>query len=371
MANDIVYEKILRPLLFAVDPEQAHHFAQYILQLAEPLLPALGLRYNKNDLACQHLGVRFENPIGLAAGFDKNARLISAYNALGFGFAEIGSVCARPHGGNPTPRLFRLAEDRALINRLGLNTLGAEMIALGLAKYSSGFPLPAGVNIAKTNDPKICGEAAIEDVLYSFEKMQNFPFKYATLNCSCPNTSEGCLKESQELGKLLEQIRSVNQNKLPILLKLSPDSTDDFIKETARIGNDFDIAGYVCGNTTLKRDGLRADASRLSEIGAGGLSGSPLKAHNLALTKKLSKLKNPKQIIIGVGGIVNGQDAFDYLKAGASLLQIYTGFVYRGPSTVKQICQELSALLAQNGLSLQELCAQNGLGLQNSALKTD
>lgn len=359
MSRDIIYEKLIRPLLFTVDPESVHHLAHSVLPAAPLLLSALGLTYKKDGLQTDLFGTTINNPIGLAAGFDKNGSLSSVLGLLGFGFAEIGSVCARPHGGNPKPRLFRLADDQALINRLGLNGMGAEVVSQRLAQ--ARLSLPIGVNIAKTNDPSITGAAAVEDLAYSFERIKNLPVKYVTINTSCPNTKEGCLKESRFLNDALQRICEANTASLPLLLKLSPDSEQSFNEELVAVARSYTLAGFVCGNTTVSRDGLATDAKRLQEIGAGGLSGKPLKPLNIELTKLVARLKSPEQIIMGVGGISTGQDVFDYLSAGAKLVQIYTGFVYRGPSAVKQMCEELEAILRQKGMTLAQL---------NSSLET-
>ena len=353
MSRDLLYENLLRPVLFSLDPEEVHKFAHHALLTASPLLAAMPFRYKGTDLQVELFGKTLENPIGLAAGFDKNGSLASVLSSLGFGFVEIGSVCARPHGGNTRPRLFRLSEDSALINRLGLNGLGAQVVSTSLER--TNFSLPCAINIAKTNDPQITGDAAVEDIVYSFSLIKNLPVEFVTINTSCPNTAEGCVKESSVIASTLERVTAINDRKLPLLLKLSPDSSDDFIEELVSISIKQNLAGYVCGNTTVSRDGLATSSDRLTAIGAGGLSGAPLKKLNLDLTRKIAKLKSPSQIIIGVGGISTGQDAFDYLSAGALCLEIYTGFVYRGPTCVRQICEELSQILKQRGVTLSEL----------------
>ena len=356
MSRDILYDSLIRPLLFNSDPEEVHHFAQTAMKALAPVLPALSLNYKKNDLSVNVFGTIFANPIGLAAGFDKNASLIEQLPYFGFSFVEIGSVCAQPFGGNDKPRLFRLPEDEGLINRLGLNGLGAEVVASRLERLGE-CKIPFGINIAKTNKAEIKGDAAVEDIAYTFERVKDIKnLKYLTINTSCPNTHEGCLKESEQLARVLDKISPAAQKlNLPILVKLSSDSEPSFITELVNLSSAYKVQGFVCGNTSTARDGLKTNGARLQEIGNGGLSGKPLKERNLKLAKAVQGLKRENQIIIGVGGIMTGQDAFDYLSSGAELLQIYTGFVYRGPSTVKLICEELSAILQNKGLTLLEL----------------
>lgn len=357
MADDLLYQNLLRPLLFKLDPESVHHFAHHALLTASPILGLLPFRYGKDDLKLTLFGRELSHPIGLAAGFDKNGSLTPVLGSLGFSFMEIGSVCARPHGGNPRPRLFRLSDDRALINRLGLNGLGAQTVAGILA--GKKFSLPCGINIAKTNDPAITGEDAVEDLVYSFSVIKDLPIEFVTINASCPNTAEGCLKESSVLAATLDKIIAINDRNLPLLLKLSPDSTDRFLEDLATICKERKIAGYVCGNTTVSRDDLKTPPQRLESIGWGGMSGMPLKHLNLALTQKMAKLKSAEQIIVGVGGIFSGQDAYDYLLAGANVLEVYTGFIYRGPSCAKFICDELSELLKRDNLTLGQVAEKS------------
>ncbi|MBY0546231.1 MAG: quinone-dependent dihydroorotate dehydrogenase [Candidatus Obscuribacterales bacterium] len=353
MSRDSLYENVIRPILFSFDPEEAHNVIHSMLTLPAAGVALASCRYKGSDLQTNFLGTKLSNPVGLAAGFDKNGSLVSVLGDLGFGFAEIGSVCARPHGGNPRPRLFRLPQDEALINRLGLNGLGAEIVGLRLA--SARPSLPIGLNIAKTNDATLIGDAAIEDVMQTFTRLHSLPVAYFTINASCPNTKEGCIKETNMLSNLFAQVRKANTRQAPILVKLSPDSTDDFVQEIVAMAIDQKLAGFVCGNTTIKRDGLLTSSEAVQNIGLGGLSGRPLKSLNENLCRKVFRLKQPDQVIIGVGGVGSGQDVFDYLKTGASVVQLYTAMVYRGPRAVKQICQELSEILKHSDEQLGSL----------------
>lgn len=346
MPHDFLYENILRPLLFKQDAESVHHFVSGCLQASAPFLSLLPFKYAKNDLAVNLFDHAFANPIGIAAGFDKNGNLISALGHLGFGFAEIGSICASPHGGNDKPRLFRLSSERALRNHLGLNGLGAETVVRQLTNKKAS--LPYAVNIAKTNNPAIKGDEAVKDYLYSFMRVKELPVIYVAVNVSCPNTKEGCINEAGLIKTVLEEIHGANKRGIPILLKLSPDSNDQFLADLVAAGSKF-VQGYICGNTTTSLAGLSGEP-----VGIGGISGPPLKAANLQLVRKIKNMKNTNQIIIGVGGISSGQDAYDYIRSGASLVELYTGLVYYGPTLVKQICEELSLLLERDGLSLAQ-----------------
>jgi len=359
MGRDLIYETILRPLLFQLDSEAAHHLAHRAATIATPLLSGLSgcFTYPGNDLKVSAHGLDFSNPVGLAAGFDKNGRLLSVLKHLGFGFVEIGSITARPSSGNPRPRLFRLPADQALINRLGLNGDGAEAVAERLKK--SAFELPVGINIAKTNDPSITGDAAIADILFSFSQVKDLPVSFITINASCPNTKEGQLAEKHNLTVIFEEIQKNNSRNLPVFVKLSPDSTQQLIEDIVLGAVTFGLAGFVCGNTTTSRNDLATSATIIDNYGAGGLSGAPLKPLALDLCRKVFALKSANQVIIGVGGVSSGQDAYDFIKAGANAVEMYTGLVYHGPTLPKQINQELSRLLKRDGLTLSQAIGIN------------
>lgn len=343
------YEKIIRPLLFQMDPEQAHVLVHGLLKhFGKIVSRASGTaNYSGSDLSCDLFGRQLSNPIGLAAGFDKNGELVEVLGSMGFGFAEVGSVCARATNGNPKPRLFRLPEDNAAINRLGLNGHGADVVAERLE--DAKFSLPVGLNIAKTNDPAITGDAAVADIIYTFNKIRGLPITYVTVNASCPNTKEGIVTEGDHMRLLMSELQKFNSTKIPILMKLSPDSNDEFIDSIVDAAITCKIAGFVCGNTTTSRDNLNLKTSpeRIKEIGMGGLSGAPLKEKAIALCKKVNARKKDWQVIIGCGGISTGQDAYDFMTAGASFLEVYTGMIYRGPSLPIDICRELSDILKQ------------------------
>jgi dihydroorotate dehydrogenase len=354
MVCHLLYTKIVRPLLFRMDCEDVHHLAHRVAQRYKALWPLLAgsYLYRGNDLSCQFAGIKMSNPVGLAAGFDKNGDLVDMIGQIGFGFTEIGSVTGQARAGNPKPRLFRLPEDHALINRLGLNGEGADQIAQKLK--TKKFSLPVGLNIAKTNDPAIVGDAAIEDMLYTFRQVKNLPLAYITVNASCPNTHEGIVTETSMLDSLFALMQRENESRIPILVKLSPDASKQLIEDIVLVAIKHNLAGYVCGNTSTSRTDLTTAADKVEQMGNGGLSGPPLKNLALKLCQLVWQLKAPGQVIIGCGGITSGEDAYEFIGSGASIIQIYTGLVYEGPTLPKRINQELSNRLKADGLTLSE-----------------
>lgn len=352
MSRDSFYEDLLRPLLFAIDPEDAHDLVHNLLHMFGWALRSLPYRYTENDLQTK-VGLKtFKNPVGLAAGFDKNARLVDVLGLLGFGFAEVGSITGRASDGNPHPRLFRLPEDHALINRMGLNGDGADAVASRLR--ASAPSLPLSINIAKTNDPSITGDAAVEDIVHSFTAIRGIDVAYVALNASCPNTKEGCLKEKNYLEDIFTELQKVNSDRVPIFVKVSPDSTNQLLQDIVELANKHKLAGFICGNTTTSREGLKTSADRLSQVGAGGMSGEPLRSLALDLCRRVARMKSKTQQIIGVGGINSGATAYEFIRAGASAVEVYTALIYSGPSLCRQICIELSALLKRDGLRMSE-----------------
>ena len=269
--------------------------------------------------------------------------------ALGFGFVEIGSVTANPSTGNPRPRSFRLPKDESLINRLGLNNDGAQTISRRAGKLSLTIPL--GINIAKTHNPEIVGEAALEDYKTSFELIKEIA-DYITINISCPNTEEGKTFEDPEaLNTLLKKLRIRDDSSLPpVLVKFSVDLDDAMLKELVEVCESHSISGYVATNTSSERENLVTSPSRLSRIGKGGLSGQAIRAKSTSMIEKISDYTNREKPIIGVGGVNSTEHAIEKLKAGADLLQIYTGLVYEGPGLVKKINKGLADYLKKEGL---------------------
>jgi dihydroorotate dehydrogenase len=282
------------------------------------------------------LGQVFRNPVGIAAGFDKNADHVEALAALGFGFVEIGSVTAQPSEGNPRPRLFRLPADGALINRMGLNNRGAAAAAARLAEAKRTVPI--FVNIAKSHVPGLEGAAAIDDYVTSVREMSPVA-DVLVLNISCPNSGDGRTFEAPEaLTALLSAVSDVRDN-TPLLVKVSPDLDPVALDQVIEIAVAHGVDGFTATNTTVHREGLSASPEALSVIGPGGLSGAPLHARAVDTVRQIrARVELP---IVGVGGIRGAAEAAAFLEAGANLIQLYTGFIYGGPTVVRQICAGL------------------------------
>ena len=289
------------------------------------------------------LGMTFSHPVGLAAGFDKNARHVLALEALGFGFVEIGSVTAEPWGGNPTPRLFRLPADRALINRMGLNNDGADIIAGRMEKLRGQLSIPVFVNVAKTPDPSLEGDAAIADYMTSVTRMRSVA-DAIVLNVSCPNSGDGrTFEDAALLTGLLQGVRPLlRETEIPLLIKLSADLPDEGIRDAVKVGMAEGVDGFVMSNTTIHRDALEHTPPAVVEgMGAGGLSGAPLHCRAVDAVRRLSREVGGRAPIIGVGGVEDASSAEAMLEAGASLVELYTGFVYGGPFVVRTIVDGL------------------------------
>ena len=347
--------KLIRPILFQFDPESIHnkifglgHSIQNSKLLSS--LTSRTFQYKNERLQTNVFALNFENPVGLAAGFDKNALLMDFFYSLGFGFIEIGSITAKPSKGNERPRLFRLQKDRAIINRMGLNEEGVDIIHSRLLFNIQNRKYPVGVNIAKTNDINIVGDEAVKDFLYSFDKLFAF-VDYITLNISCPNTEDGRTFENNpnDLNSLLKEIRSRNSNK-PILIKLSPDISREDLENTLDVCNSNNMGGYIVTNTSIERN-LTTSRKVIERIGKGGLSGKPIQQKSTQMVRLVYKLTQGEIPIIGVGGIDSAESAYEKIKAGASLVQLYTGLVYEGPVLIKKINNGLVELLEGDGLS--------------------
>ena len=354
-----MYEYV-RPLLFQLDAERAHTLTLRAADWAQRTAPALlEARYAYEDerLKQRILGTTMPNPVGLAAGADKNAEVVPFWEAIGLGFVEVGSVSAHPSDGNPQPRCFRLPEDEALINRMGLNNDGAETVAERLERTKSERARPVGVNIAKTHDPDILGAAAIDDFHESFRLLAP-QADYITLNISCPNTSDGQTFEAPEaLDDLLATILGGQRApglKVPVLVKLSPPVSDRVVFDTRledliAVAESHGVDGYVATNTASDRNGLRTSPERVDAIGDGGLSGAPLAERSTTLVRYLYRAIEGRVPIIGVGGVHDAASAYEKIQAGASLVQLYTGLVYEGPGVVRRIKKGLVERLRDDG----------------------
>ena len=333
--------KIVRFFLFLFNPEFIHHISFKLIKFGA-MVPgkmwAWRLLFKISDARLERevFGLKFENPVGLAAGFDKDAKLFDELSCFGFGFVEIGTVTPLPQEGNPQPRLFRLKEDSALINRMGFNNQGIEAVIARLRRKKSNIII--GGNIGKNKETP--NDKAVEDYEICFEKL--FPFvDYFVVNVSSPNTPGlRDLQEKKPLTDLLNRMQEFNDQKekrKPILLKIAPDLTNEQLDDIIEIVDETKIDGVVATNTTIDRSGLKIDKTKVQAIGNGGLSGRPLKARSTEVIKYLSVQSNKAFPIIGVGGIHSAEDAIEKLDAGATLLQVYTGFIYEGPSLIKRI----------------------------------
>lgn len=339
--------QLIKPLFFQFDPEKVHYFVVKRLKWFHDNFP-LGktiLRssfdVNIKGLEREVFGIKFKNPVGLAAGFDKNGEYIEALSDLGFGFIEVGTVTPLPQPGNDKPRMFRLEEDSALINRMGFNNKGVDTLAERLRLLrSKNSDIVVGGNIGKNkNTPN---EEAVNDYIKCFDRLFDV-VDYFVVNVSSPNTPGlRALQEKEPLMQLLntlQQRNKKNEVSRPILLKIAPDLTNEQLDDIVEIVMQTGIAGVIATNTTIDRSGLRTPEKVVAE--AGGLSGKPLTVRSTEVIKYLADKSNRAFPIIGVGGIHSPQDAKDKLEAGASLVQLYTGFIYEGPGIVKKICKEL------------------------------
>ena len=340
-----MYQRLIRPFLFRFDPEKIHHFVSVLLRFGcrIPGVPALLRKIylvKHPALEREVFGIRFPNPVGIAAGFDKEARLYNELACFGFSHVEVGTVTPKGQPGNPKPRLFRLPKDQALINRMGFNNAGVEVFAENLRKKEP--KLIIGGNIGKnTLTPN---GAAIEDYCRCFDELFDL-VDYFVVNVSCPNIAGlAKLQDKDELVALLNAVQQINHakpKKKPLLLKIAPDLNNGQLDEVIEITRETGIDGIIAVNTSTLREGLTTGFERIAQIGNGGLSGKPLRDTSTRVIKYLHEKSKGKITIIGVGGIMTAEDALEKLRAGASLVQIYTGFVYSGPGIAKKINKAL------------------------------
>jgi len=333
-----MYKKLLKPILFCIDPERVHEITFFFINLIFkiPLVSSLISKiYSlKNPiLETEVFGIKFPNPIGLAAGFDKNAKLYNEFSNFGFGFIEIGTVTPLPQEGNPKKRLFRLVNDEAIINRMGFNNTGVEEVIKRL-KYNKGVIVGGNIGKNKITD----FNNSIKDYLICFEKL--YPYvHYFAVNVSSPNTEKlRDLQQKDLLKNLLEAIQKKNKSysfPKPVLLKIGPDLSQDQLIDIIEVIAETSLDGIIATNTTLSRDNLSSSENLVNQ--KGGLSGKPISKKSTNIIKFLHQKSNGSIPIIGVGGIMNPDDAIEKIKAGATLIQLYSGFVYSGPSIVKKI----------------------------------
>ncbi|MCQ9635270.1 quinone-dependent dihydroorotate dehydrogenase [Chryseobacterium sp. WG23] len=336
-----MYKSLIRPILFKFDPEEVHHFTFSMLRnfgfLTKLFLPK---PIEDKRLEREVFGLKFKNPVGLAAGFDKNAVLFNELGDLGFGFVEIGTVTPRAQAGNPKKRLFRLIEDGGIINRMGFNNEGLQA-AIEKLKSNKGKIIIGG-NIGKNTDTK--AENYTQDYLDCFEGLHPH-VDYFVLNVSCPNVgSHAKLEDVEYLRELITEVKKINQSKSvqkPILLKIAPDLNHTQLDEIVELIAETKINGVIVSNTSVNREGLKTSPEVLEQIGNGGLSGKPIRERSTKMIRYLSEKSNRAFPIIGVGGIHSAKDAIEKLDAGASLIQLYTGFIYEGPQLINDINQEL------------------------------
>jgi dihydroorotate dehydrogenase len=339
-----VYEFFFRTVLRRIDPERAHHLAVVVIRA----IPALGLtrlvrRFTRSDptLAVDALGLHFESPFGMAAGFDKDARSIRGLWALGFDHVEIGTVTAIAQDGNPKPRLFRLVDDRAVINRMGFNNGGAAAAAERVARERRRPQRPViGANIGKSR------VVAVEDAVADYRESARLlapVADYLAVNVSSPNTPGLRGLQDEALLRPLLQAVLDEAGQTPVLVKIAPDLDDSAIEAVCQLAVELGLAGIIATNTTISRDGLVTDATAVDAAGAGGLSGAPLRARSLEVLRRVRASVPDNFCVIAVGGIDTADDAAERLAAGATLVQGYTAFLYRGPLWARQITRGLAA----------------------------
>ncbi|MCW3107486.1 MAG: quinone-dependent dihydroorotate dehydrogenase [Segetibacter sp.] len=336
---------LLRNLLFNFDAEAVHHFSMNSLKQVSSIdgfkkILAKNFQFEHPSLHKQVFGLPFKNPVGLGAGFDKNALYLKELETLGFGFVEIGTVTPLPQPGNDKPRLFRLQKDEAIINRMGFNNNGVKAVAARLRATKRNIII--GGNIGKNK------ATSNEDAWKDYEICLNELFDcvdYFVVNVSSPNTPGlRALQEKSSLRKILSQLQNINQGRIntkPLLLKIAPDLTVGQLDDIIELAHEVKLSGVVATNTTISRENLQTEKEKIDEIGMGGLSGKPLKEKSTQIVQYIAKQTNGTLPIIASGGIFTGPDAKEKLVAGASLVQVWTGFIYEGPAIVKNICTEL------------------------------
>jgi dihydroorotate dehydrogenase len=360
------YQSAIRPLLFSglkADPEWLNKQALTSLEWLDSKAPLIVQQAARRTMERQYLfeddrlvqtlwGLKFNNPLGLAAGFDKNGVAAGLWSSFGFGFAEMGTVTLHGQEGNPEPRLFRLMKDQAVLNRMGFNNDGAEALADRLrSRASSGWGLPLGINLGKSKVTPL--EEAAEDYGGSFRLLKNCG-DYFVVNVSSPNTAWlRSLQATEQLAPILQVLKDENTEGKPILVKIAPDLADEEVAAVADLAMQYQLAGIIATNTTIRRDGLETKLlsnGRELTAQAGGISGRPVRSRSTEVIGLIYQQTKGKLPIIGVGGIFTAEDAWEKITAGASLLQVYTGWVYEGPGMTKRVMKGLIKKLDAQGL---------------------
>jgi dihydroorotate dehydrogenase len=351
-----LWEKLLRPAAFSFDAERVHEFAIHAMRrgAATPFYQSSANLFEAIELS----GITFKNPLGVGAGFDKNALVVDQLASLGFGSVEVGTVTARPQPGNPRPRLFRLSDRGALINRMGFNNDGAAVISKRLREIKRQCVV--GVNIGRNKD--VSNENAVDNYVEAFDLLQPLA-DYVAVNVSSPNTPDlRKLQKGEHLADLLSGLTSANKalGRKPLLVKIAPDLNNDEIKSIVETCLASAIDGIIATNTTIARERLTSPG--MIGLGPGGVSGKPLKKRSDEVISSVYSYSQGKLPIIGVGGVFTAQDAFDKIAAGASLVQAYTGFVYGGPTFAADVCLGLAGILAERGF--KSVAEAVGTGVQ-------
>lgn len=341
--------KLIRPLLFKLDPETIHHIIIGMMRtlryvpFAAPIMRLMFPVKKSKVLERELFGLKFRNPVGLAAGFDKDAECFDMLANLGFGFVEIGTVTPRAQGGNPRPRCFRLTKDNAIVNRMGFNNKGAENAAENLRRHNNHRVIVGG-NIGKNT--LTANDDAAQDYLRAFRSLYDY-VDYFVVNVSCPNVANLTALQSKDstmaIVAALKEFRKGQSEYRPILLKISPDLGLDGVDTMIEVVKESKLDGIVATNTTTSREGLKTSAEVIAKIGNGGLSGAPLTERSASMVKYIHERTGGRMPIIGVGGIMTAADAQAMIEAGASLVQVYSGFIYEGPSLASKICKALQS----------------------------
>lgn len=342
---------LLKPLLFKMSPSSAHAVAMAALSPIEHLPPLRAVvraafRVNDPRLEVRKMGLVFPSPVGVAGGFDKNAERASALASLGFGHVELGTLTAEAQTANPAPNLFRLPADRALVNRLGFPNEGAAHVATRIRARKKSIGVPVGISIGKSRSVPL--DKAIDDYLASYRVIVDLA-DFVVVNISSPNTKDLRALQAADTAKELFSALKAEKSPVPLLVKIAPDLPDESIDAICDVAMEHELAGIVATNTTISREGLVTSKEEIERIGAGGLSGMPLLPRALAVVKRVRARVGPKPCVIGVGGVDSTETTLAMLKVGADLVQLYTGFIYRGPSLPRVIAKGLIAHLEQEG----------------------